>query len=154
MTGKEQARILGLLMWVYAGFQIVIVAVIGVFYALFFSVFLTRIPHKPHDPSPEFMLPFIVIAIVIAFCAVAIFSIPKWVAGYGLRNDKSWARVWAIVASCLACLSFPVGTALGVWGLIFLFGDEGKRYFESSDYARVPNPADEILRAPEPNSWQ
>ena len=92
----------------------------------------------------------VVFVFVLAF--TILFSIPKVVAGYGLRNEKPWARIWAIIASVMACMSFPFGTAIGVFGLVFLFGEEGKRYFESPDYGRLPLMAG--INPPPPNSWQ
>lgn len=73
--------------------------------------------------------------------------IPKVIAGYGLRNDRSWAKIWAIVACCLAVLSIPFGTALGVYGFWFIFGDAGKNYFDNPNgFSQMPPPP--------PNSWQ
>jgi hypothetical protein len=49
----------------------------------------------------------------------------------------------------MACMSFPIGTAIGVFGLVFLFSDEGKLFFDQQEYAsRIGAPA------PPPNSWQ
>jgi hypothetical protein len=80
-----------------------------------------------------------------------LYSIPKAVAGYGLRKGKSWARIWAIVACIMACMSFPLGTAVGVYGLVFIFGDAGKAYFNSPQFGRFPNAN---VPPPPPNSWQ
>lgn len=38
-------------------------------------------------------------------------------AGWGLLDRRSWARVLAIVIGCLSLLSFPFGTALGIYTL-------------------------------------
>lgn len=37
--------------------------------------------------------------------------------GVGLRRGRSWARTAGIVASAVSLLSFPFGTAYGVYGL-------------------------------------
>jgi hypothetical protein len=50
----------------------------------------------------------------------------------------------------MACMSFPLGTAVGVYGLVFIFGDNGKAYFDSPEYGRFPN----VNVPPPPNSWQ
>lgn len=154
MTAKEQARLLGLFLWIYAGFNIVLVGVIAFVYIVVFGVLTTQMPHRAGDPPPEFMLPFLIVIFAIALVVVVLVSIPKIVAGYGLRNEKPWARIWAIIASIMAAMSFPIGTALGVFGLVFLFGDEGRRYFESPEFGHVPLIKDPAISPPEPNSWQ
>lgn len=62
---------------------------------------------------------------------VGLLSIPNIIAGWGLSQRKSWARVLTIVLSILALPQFPVGTALGVYALVIMFNDETKRLFAS-----------------------
>src|SRR5690242_16382113 len=131
MTGKEHARLLGLLFWILTGVQLGLVVLLGVFYLVLLGTILPGLPKRPGEPGPEFIIPIVVIVMAFVFMMTLAFSIPKLVAAYGLRNEKSWARVWAIVACCMSVMSVPFGTAVGVYGLIFIFGDEGKRYFES-----------------------
>lgn len=152
MTAREHARLLGLLMWIFAAFQVVMVAVFGLVYVLFFGTFfasqMSRMPHSGNEPPPEFFVGFMVIAIVVAVIFTIAFAIPKVVAGYGLRNDKGWAKIWAIIACCIAVLSFPFGTALGVYGFVFIFGEKGKLYFDGvQPAASFPPPP------PEAGSW-
>ncbi len=154
MSGREQARLLGLFFWLFTGLQVVALALIGIIYFVIVGVLVASIPHKPNEPGPEIILPILFVVMVIIGVMVAIFSVPKIVAGYGLRREKSWARIWATIACCMALLSFPLGTALGVWGLIFLFGDAGKQYFESPDYGRLDAYAPQAANPPPPNSWQ
>lgn len=154
MTAREKARLLGLFLWIFAALNIFVVGVIGVVYALFFGVFASQMPHRGNGPGPEAMLPVVIVAFALGFVMVVLFSIPNLVAGYGLRNEKPWARIWAIIASILSVTSFPIGTAVGVFGLVFLFGDEGKQYFESSGYWAMPSVNEPVITPPEPNSWQ
>ena len=154
MTGREQARLLGLFFWIFTGLQIGFVVLFGLIYFVFLGAIFASIPHRPNEPGPELFLPIVLLVMIMVGVMTALFSIPKVVAGYGLRNEKSWGRVWGIIASIMACMSFPLGTALGVWGLLFLFGDDGKRYFESPDYGRVSIGSGQIVPPPPPNSWQ
>ncbi len=154
MTGRDQARLLGLFFWIFTGFQILIIAFIAIIYFVVFGAIIASVPHKPGEPGPEVILPILLVVMVIIGIMTAIFSIPKVVAGFGLRNEKSWARIWAIIACCMAVLSFPLGTALGVWGLIFLLGDDGKRYFENPSYGRLGVGSNSMASPPPPNSWQ
>src|SRR5436305_9802382 len=138
MTGREHARLLGLLFWIFTGIQVLLVGALGIIWVVFFSVIFSTVPHRANDPSPVVFLPFLIVIMVIILVSTLLFSIPKLIAGYGLRTEKSWARVWAIIACCMAVMSVPLGTALGVYGLIFIFGEDGKRYFEGSEYGRIP----------------
>jgi hypothetical protein len=66
---------------------------------------------------------------VIAFVAVlfGIMAIPSIIAGWGLSQRKSWARILTIILAILSLPQFPVGTAIGVYALVILFNDESKR---------------------------
>lgn len=139
-------------MWIFAGFQIVMTAVLVVIYPIFLKTFILaeieRAPHNGNEPSPEFIMTMITVIMVIAFVFSVLLSIPKIVAGYGLRNERSWAKIWAIIACCLAVLSFPFGTALGIYGFVFIFGEKGKAYFDRrAPTGNFPPPATT------PGSW-
>ncbi len=154
MTGKEQANLLGLFFWIFTGFQVFGIAIVTLIMIVYFGVIMTVIPHKADDPTPVLLGFGFIVVLAIILASFLLFSVPKIVAGYGLRKEKSWARIWAIVACCMAVLSFPLGTALGVWGLIFLFGDEGKRYFEGPEYGRLGAYPPYAVDPPEPSGWQ
>jgi hypothetical protein len=54
-----------------------------------------------------------------------------------MLKRKEWARTASIIASVLAAISFPFGTALCVYSLWFVFG-EGKDFY-TQQYARAPH---------------
>ncbi|HYC59716.1 MAG TPA: hypothetical protein VEK79_09135 [Thermoanaerobaculia bacterium] len=56
-----------------------------------------------------------------------IMSIPSIIAGWGLSQKKSWARILTIILAILSLPQFPVGTAIGVYALVIMFNDESKR---------------------------
>ena len=56
-----------------------------------------------------------------------IMAIPSIIAGWGLSQRKSWARILVIVLSILSLPNFPVGTAIGVYALVIMFNEETKR---------------------------
>jgi hypothetical protein len=149
MTANDKARLLGLFFWIYTGFNILIVVFIAVIYLAIFGAVFSSVPQKAGDPPPEIIMAILAAAFIFALVFTIFFSVPKIIAGYGLRKNKPWARVWAIVGSIMACMSFPIGTALGVFGLVFLFSDEGKLYFEQKAMSGQIGP-----NAPVPNSWQ
>ena len=71
--------------------------------------------HMDHDPDAALMVP-----------------IPGIIAGIGLLSYQPWARILTIVLSILDLVSFPFGTALGIYGLWILFTADGARIFERS----------------------
>jgi len=60
---------------------------------------------------------------------VAVLSVPGIIAGYGLLHHRSWAPMLSIVISALNLLSFPLGTALGIYGLWILLNENTKPLF-------------------------
>lgn len=57
-------------------------------------------------------------------------SIPGIVVGIGLLNFRPWARILGIVLSILLLIHFPIGTAIGVYGLWVLLTGETEKLFE------------------------
>lgn len=148
MTANDKARLLGLFFWIYTAFNILIVVAIAVLYLGIFGAVFSTVPQKAGDPPPEMIMAILIFAFAFAVVFTVLFSVPKVIAGYGLRKNKPWARTWAIVGSIMACMSFPIGTALGVFGLVFLFSEEGKLYFEQRSVGQLG------VTQPAPNSWQ
>lgn len=71
-----------------------------------------------------------VIGLVVSIFLVCL-GLPSLLGGWGLLKHRPWARVLVIVLSVLHLLNFPFGTAVGVYGLWALLGDEGQRLFSA-----------------------
>lgn len=56
-------------------------------------------------------------------------SLPGIIAGLGLLKFRPWARILAIIIGALHLLSFPLGTALGVYALVVLLNNEAPSVF-------------------------
>ena len=145
---------LGLFLWLFTALNVILVALIGIIYVGILGVVFTNAPHKASDPPPEVIVSIVAAIFVFVLIFTILFSIPKIVAGYGLRKHKPWARTWAIIASVISCLSFPIGTAIGVFGLVFLFSDSGKQYFENPTFASLGATGAVNPLPPPPNTWQ
>lgn len=77
-------------------------------------------------PGPAFLHPLLIgIAWLIFIKAAAGF-----IAGWGLLNRESWARMLTIVLSFLALFNVPFGTALGIYGLWVLLPATAEREYE------------------------
>jgi hypothetical protein len=60
---------------------------------------------------------------------LVVLSLPGIVAGIGLLKFRPWARILAIIIGVLHLLSFPFGTALGVYTLYVLLNAEAPSMF-------------------------
>jgi hypothetical protein len=63
------------------------------------------------------------------FALAFLLSIPGIIAGVGLLQFRPWARTLMIVLSAIHIFNFPVGTALGVYGLWALLAPETTALF-------------------------
>jgi hypothetical protein len=78
------------------------------------------------------------------FIAFSIFYfLPGFLAGIGLLRGKQWARTVLVALSLLVILLFPVGTALGGFGLWVLLGRDAKQ---------VPQPLSDVSQTARPVS--
>lgn len=62
-------------------------------------------------------VPVLAIIGLLASSFLIVLSLPRLVAGIGLLRMRPWARVLTIIVSAFGCLDFPVGTALGGYGI-------------------------------------
>ena len=76
-------------------------------------------------------------ALVVFLLAV---SLPGLVTGIGLLKFRPWARIVGIVLAAINLISFPIGTALGIYGLWVLLNKETEALFGASRGSIVPSP--------------
>ena len=147
MTAKDHNKLLSIFHLIQGGLQ----AFGGIIVALVYGILGVMFSANAHRPEEQFMgTLFIVLACVVA-PIVLIFAGINLTAGYKMLKEKPGARTWAIVASIICLPGIPLGTALGVYGLWFMFGDEGKQFYLGEGQYRQPmfNPVQ-----PPPNNWQ
>lgn len=82
------------------------------------------------DHEAKFVLS-IIANVVISM--VLILSIPGIIAGMGLYKRKDWARILTIIISIFNLLSFPFGTALGVYSIWALTQSETTAAFRNEN---------------------
>jgi hypothetical protein len=145
MTPEEHNKTLGTLHLVYGGMQaLFMLMMIG-----FFALFMGSLSRAPGGGGSEVGI-FIGVMTVVMLMSVA-FTIPSFIAGYGLRKRKSWAKLWGIIAGVVAGMSFPLGTALCVYSIWFLIGEGGKELYGESN--GQPKRRETLYGAPEPAGW-
>ncbi len=147
MTAKDHNKLLGIFHLVQGGLQAFGGIVIGLVYGVLGIVFSAN----AHRPDEQFLgTMFIVLAFIIA-PLVLIFAGINLTAGYKMLKEKPGARTWAIIASIVCLPGIPLGTALGVYGLWFMFGEEGKQFYLNGGQERQPMFG---YTPPPPNNWQ
>lgn len=146
MTAKEHNKLVGIFLMAHGGLQTLVMLIIGVVYGIIGSAILAG----GRRGEEQFVgAVFIGLVAVVVFVSM-ILMLPQIIGGYKIFKERPNARTWGIVGSILSCLSFPIGTAVGVYGMWFLFGDEGKRFYLGGGQPVYQVPP----QAPPPNSWQ
>ena len=129
MTPTSHNRTLGLLHLAYAGLMTVMLAALSILMLAMFTV------DNNGEPFPVGLLAFMAIVMLLVTLMHAITS---FLAGYGLLKRKRWARTMTLVAAIVAGLNFPLGSALCVFTLYFLFGESGRLLYPQAAHALPP----------------
>ena len=145
MTGKDHNKLLGIFHLIQGGLQ----AFGGIIVALVYGGLGIAMRQSARSSEEQMMgTIFIVMAFVVA-PIILLFAAINLTAGYKMLKEKAGARNWGIAASVVSLLSIPLGTALGIYGLWFLLGDEGKQFYLGGDRQQnMFNPP------PPPQNWQ
>ena len=145
MTGREHAKLLGIFFLIQSGLSIFGGIIAILIYGGMGSLMMANARREEEQFMAGF---FLVMAVVVGFF-ILIFGALYFFAGWRLFKQKPNARTLGIIASCVALLGFPIGTALGIYGLWFFFGDAGKNYFNGGGNTGANN-----YPPPPPQSWQ
>src|SRR4051812_3786946 len=81
----------------------------------------------PGEPQPPFAFFGVVMAAMFVFQMA--FTVPSFIAAYGVLKQKSWARTSSIIAAVLSAMSVPVGTAACIYAMWFFLGDRWKSVY-------------------------
>jgi hypothetical protein len=144
MTARDHNKLLSTLFFILGGLQ----ALIGVFMAFVYGGMGTMLLATGRRDEEQMMGGiFLVLSVVVGLVIVAIAGF-FLLTGWSVLKQKPSGRTLGIIASCLSLLSFPLGTALGVYGLWFFFGDAGKNFYSGlQSGSSSPRP-------PAPGNWQ
>lgn len=143
MTAQEHNKVLGILYLVQGGFNLMGLIFTVIMIPIFYST-LSRVGDDAAIPYA-----FITAIFIVAVTLNLILGGLDLLAGYGLLKRRSWARTAGIIAAITALLGFPLGTALGVYGLWFLFGEKGRQfYLTGQETAYLPPPPPQFWKQP------
>jgi hypothetical protein len=146
MTAKEQNKLAGIFLLTHGCLQAMVMLLLCVIYGVLGSAMFI----SARKQEEQFVgLMFIVIIVFLAIFSF-IFVIPQLIGGWKMLKERPNAKTWGVIASIVSCLSFPLGTAAGVFGLVFLFGEAGKQFYPGASQPGTYTPP----RPPQPNNWQ
>jgi hypothetical protein len=113
---EYQRRILGFLYTIGGACIIFIMSIAS---ALMFAV-----PVDFFEPNAVPLPAFVkLISLLTSLFLLIILGIPSVVVGIGLLKKKHWAFDWILAVGCFYLLFFPIGTAIGIYGLVVFFGN-------------------------------
>ena len=127
MIAKEHNKLVGIFLVAHGCLQALTMVIIALVYGGIGALILANSRREEDQIVGAVFIGVILFLVVLS----VIFVIPQLLGGWRLLKEKPGARTWGIVASIVALLSFPLGTAAGIYGLWFLFGEEGKRFYLS-----------------------
>jgi hypothetical protein len=137
---RDHIKLLGILNMIMGGLTALIGVVVLLIFGSAAGLIAARI-HNAVDPDQAaFAAP---VAMLIGLCIAGfllILSAPAIIGGWGLIKGKSWSRVLMIVISALHLLSFPFGTALGIYGLWVLLNEQSRQLLEGGGTPYTPQP--------------
>lgn len=122
MTPQDHNKVIGIMHLIWGGFN----ALMMVFMIPFIIIMLGPMGSDPTAP-PELKTVFGIFGTFIIIFTL-IFSIPPLLAGYAMLKRKRWAKTMGVIAACFEALSMPFGTALCVYTMWFLFGQQGENF--------------------------
>ena len=152
MTPKDHNRLVGIFLIIHGGFQGLLMLFVSLVYG---GIGMAILFGGKNDEKFVGLIFFAVIAFM-AVISTLMFA-PQIIGGWKMFKEKPNAKLWGTIGSSIACVSFPLGTAAGVYGLWFLFGEKGKMYelgqtqLNPSEYRAQPQ---DFYQQREPHSWR
>jgi hypothetical protein len=158
MTAQDHNRLLSIFLFIHAGLQafaaVVLMAIYIIWGVMFGAIMTAAGKGEEKMIGPMIGVVFVVFAIGIGLF-ILMFALLHYTAGRKLQKMQPGARTWATISCCLAVLGFPLGTALGIYGFWFLYGDMGKQIYGGGNQPQYyPPPPPPSNMPPTPGNWR
>ncbi len=144
MTARDHNKLLGIFYFIMAGLQLFAAVFVFIMYVGIGGFMMSSSSREDEQMMGGV---FVGVGVIVAFIVLAIGGFTLFTA-FKVRAEQPIGRTLGIIISILVLLSFPIGTALGVYGLWFFFGDPGKNFYAGLNGSSTPPPP------PAPSSWQ
>lgn len=118
-------KVLGVLYLVMSGIGLLFALLI--FFALGTAASIVGMSASPEDAAVA--MPILGITGTALSALLLILSLPGLITGWGLLKLRPWARIVGIVLAVISLFNFPIGTAIGIYGLWVLLTKETERLF-------------------------
>lgn len=126
MNAGQKLDTLGMLMMLYGGFQLFVAGVVVLLYGGMGGLMLIGSITEGDGGLAAGGGLFVVMALFVGLILL-VYTGMYVAAGVGMRRRKPWSRVLGLIGGALAILSFPIGTALGVYAFMVLLGDDAAK---------------------------
>ena len=103
-------------------------SILGFLGAIILYSILNLIGNFVDDQEAEIVLKIIANVLIIF---LFVLSIPGLIGGIGLLKFREWARILILIISALKLLSFPIGTAVGIYSIWALVQKETTELFNA-----------------------
>lgn len=143
MQARDHNKIFGILLLVNGGLQVLGGLIAGLIYGGMGIALLGGARRSEEQTVGAVFLVIAVVAVLFVFAFAGLFLFSGW----KVFKEAPSGRTLGIIASCVALLGFPLGTALGIYGLWFLLGEQGKQFYSGGNQMNYQPP-------PPPHNWQ
>jgi hypothetical protein len=115
----KHAQLIGIL-WIVYG----VLSLLGGIVVLVVLLSLSAIPDISYGDLGR-SGPHVLRIIAVCFSSLLfVIGIPKIIGGLGLQKHREWARILVMILAFLSLLNIPLGTALGVYSIVYLMKPE------------------------------
>lgn len=118
-------KVLAVLYLVMSGIGLLFALLI--FFALGTAASIVGMSASPQDAA--IAVPILGVTGAALSALLLVLALPGLVTGWGLLKLRPWARILGIVLAVISLLNFPIGTAIGIYGLWVLLTKETERLF-------------------------
>ena len=142
MTARDHNKLLSIFFFIQGGLQLLGGIFVAVIYGGIGAAMLSTARRSDEQTVGGV---FLGLAVVVGIF-ILVFAGFYLLTGWKLHKEQPGARILGIIASCICLLGFPLGTALGIYGLWFFLGEQGKQFYSGNSFTYQPPPP--------PSGWQ
>lgn len=128
----SHVKVLAILQIVYASMGLLL----GLFVGVLFGGIATIVGFNAPIGDSAVAVPILAVIGGVAASIIIMLSLPRLIAGIALLKYRNWGRILTVIVSILGIIDFPIGTALGIYGLWVMLHKDTLPLFDG-----MPQPA-------------